>query len=419
MADPHTARSSQRMRIPYLYYAVLIYIGLICYFLFQGGKTSFMLLTMATLLGCYWLSCAFGGIRRASGIREVGGEGRKHYMSHSHIPVKLQIRIPGWVPMPYLVVHDELYRFGERVHVHESIVTLDHQRSALVTYQTPPLTRGCYQFSHTVCWTKDLFGLFAYEGAFHAEQSLYVMPQTVPVQSSKQLKSWRGAFQVEQSMSRQRRESTTLNGIRDYMQGDKLSRIHWNATAKTGALKSKQFEPEGLPQLVLVLDLSIDAYEDNDRFELAVSILASLAAYSRQQQRRVVIVGIHSGMNLWDAETVRYETLALRQWFASVHPSRVSARERMESSWVNRWATHPELRNGGIVAWISGGRHRSQLTNIAALAKRGWQGDYIHVHTKPSDEDYELRTMLMRHQYAYIPVSELQQLPVRLGESSA
>ncbi|MGZ9584961.1 DUF58 domain-containing protein [Paenibacillus marinisediminis] len=397
--------------------AVLIYVALIFYFLFQGGKTSFMLLVMATVLGVYWIAGSVGGIRRVSGQRIVGGDGHKHFVADSNIPVQLSIRIPGWLPLPYIIVNDEIYRFGKLVGQYESIVTMDSHRQAEVQYHTPPLPRGCYQFTNTICRTKDLFGLFEHKGEFQATQSIYVLPQTVPIASWRQSRAWNGLSHLDHALTKDRRESTHLNGIREYAYGDKLSRVHWNATAKTGMMKSKQFEPEGFPQLVLVLDQSVFAYDLADQFELAVSAVASLAAYARVQQRRTVVIGMGEEPKIWTDDAVRYESLPYRQWLASVQRERDLSDKRTEPIWIDKWSNHPELRRGGVVVWISGRVQRSQLISIAALAKRNWHGTYLHVgqYTAAAQESVaETSAVLMKYRYQYVKISDLHELPARL-----
>lgn len=81
-----------------------------------------------------------------------------------------------------------------------------------------------------------------------------------------------------------RRESTQINGVRDYVYGDRISRIHWSATAKTGTWKSKEFEHESLPKMLLVLDAHTSGYLRPAQFELAVSTAASLLEYGARER---------------------------------------------------------------------------------------------------------------------------------------
>ena len=417
MRGRHLSLKAKYSRFRMWFIASVTYIILIFYVLYQGGKTSFMLLTMATMLGIYWLASSFGGIRKVQGKRGFGGEARMHFVAESRVPVELHIRVPGWMPLPYIGVSDELYRFDKLISVQDGIVALNRERQAVVNYTTAPLSRGCYRFSNTCCWTKDLFGLFEYQGTFQAEQSIYVLPKQLPIDSWKQSKTWHGAFQLDHALSRDRRESTDLNGIREYAHGDKLSRVHWNATAKTGIMKSKQFEPEGLPPLVLVLDQSLSVYENSEQFETAVSVLASIAAYARSQQRRTMIVGLGEEMVIWAEEAVYYESLPFRQWMAAVDVERTIGSIQSEPLWINKWSKYPQLRKGGALVWISGRVHRNEIMQVAALSKRNWYGTYVHVKGNQEVEADRADTMsaLLKYRYRYVGISELQQLPVKLG----
>src|SRR5690606_10053746 len=73
--------------------------------------------------------------------------------------------------------------------------------------------------------------------------------------------------------------TTQINGIRDYVYGDRLSRIHWNATARTGKWKSKEFERESLPKMVVILDGNRSSYHSDEQFELGVSAAASVLKF--------------------------------------------------------------------------------------------------------------------------------------------
>ena len=77
------------------------------------------------------------------------------------------------------------------------------------------------------------------------------------------------------------RETTQFNGIREYIHGDPLSRIHWNASARTGTWKSKEYEKESLPRMLIVLDTA-SHYQSREQFETAVSTAASLLDYAQR-----------------------------------------------------------------------------------------------------------------------------------------
>jgi uncharacterized protein (DUF58 family) len=69
-------------------------------------------------------------------------------------------------------------------------------------------------------------------------------------------------------------------GVRRYQTGDPLNRVHWHATARTGILHSKVYEPSTVAGATVLLDFHIDSFESRHepyRSELAVTTAASLA----------------------------------------------------------------------------------------------------------------------------------------------
>jgi uncharacterized protein (DUF58 family) len=77
-------------------------------------------------------------------------------------------------------------------------------------------------------------------------------------------------------------DPTRIIGKRDYVAGDSLRRVDWKATAATGKMQVKQYEPSIALETVIALNLHDDGYDRRSRFddtELAVVVAASVANY--------------------------------------------------------------------------------------------------------------------------------------------
>nr|WP_243734913.1 DUF58 domain-containing protein [Paenibacillus turpanensis] len=151
-------------------------------------------------------------------------------------------------------------------------------------YVTPQLERGYYTFGETICSTEDIFGFFEHRGTIRLPLSFSVLPKTVPIREWTQFRHLSKGNQNHSASTRHTSETTQINGVREYHYGDRLSRVHWNATARTGTWKSKEFEREALPRIVVILDREAASYESPEQFELAVSIAASLLQFAEQKQ---------------------------------------------------------------------------------------------------------------------------------------
>ena len=113
-------------------------------------------------------------------------------------------------------------------------------------------------------------------------------------------------------------DPTRISGVRAYERGDPLNRVHWRATARTGVLHSKVYEPSTVIGATLLLEFHTAAHEkkhEPHRSELAVTAAASIAnaVYLLNQQIGLVTNGRDA------ADRVRHEG------WAHDHRSRVEA----------------------------------------------------------------------------------------------
>lgn len=149
--------------------------------------------------------------------------------------------------------------------------------------------RGYYRFGPVELRTGDLFGFASQSEAQDLTDALIVYPRVLPLTAfglpAKQ------PFGDEKPIKPLLEDPLRLAGVRPYAPGDLPRRIHWRASARTGALMSKQFEPSGMPTLAIFLD--VNTFEhfwqgiDPEALELAISAAASLAAHGLEERRQV------------------------------------------------------------------------------------------------------------------------------------
>jgi len=107
---------------------------------------------------------------------------------------------------------------------------------------------------------------------------ILVYPQVVPLQGY-DLASRRPIGEVRLT-HRLFEDPTRIAGVRRYQNGDSLNRVHWRATARTGELHTKVYEPSSIAGATLLLDFHRDSYvarSEPHGSELAVTTVASLA----------------------------------------------------------------------------------------------------------------------------------------------
>ena len=263
--------------------------------LFQGGKLAFMLFFIMAALSIYLLLGRWSGISKTTGSRVLLNL-NKDMISEagSSVAVKLDLQIPGFWPIPYVMLRDRLVRRNGGEFVFETSAIPDWKRRGSVEYITKPLQRGFYHFTDVQCSTEDIFGLFEHRGSLELHEAFMIKPKTVAIREWQQFHQSFKGHHYNSTTTQSLRETTQINGVREYIYGDRLSRIHWNATAKTGTWKSKEFERESLPKTVIMIDRNLDNYSDKDQFELAVSVAASLFEYGASKDLAMGLLSVGS-----------------------------------------------------------------------------------------------------------------------------
>lgn len=215
------------------------------------------------------------------------------------VAVNVVVSNRGRLPVPWVLLEDVLPSRGYvedrwRLKVRKKrlkIAMLSGSGTTTLNYQVEFKVRGYYQLGPLVLEGGDLFGLHRrYRVGTHPHFVL-VYPKVIPLEgydlaSRRPLGELRLAHRLYE-------DPTRIAGVRGYEAGDPLNRIHWRATARTGSLHCKVYEPSCLAGATVLLDFHEGGYPAKDepnRSELAVIAAASLANAVYQTGEQIGLV---------------------------------------------------------------------------------------------------------------------------------
>ncbi len=151
-------------------------------------------------------------------------------------------------------------------------------KTVLLKYEIECDTRGYYQIGPTLLETGDLFGLHRRHRIVTVPVYLMVLPKIVPLPRY-DFTSRRPIGEVN-AAHRLFEDPTRNAGVRPYQVGDPLQRVHWRATARTGELQCRVFDPTTLAGASLLIDFHQSGYPNRaepTRSDLAITTACSLA----------------------------------------------------------------------------------------------------------------------------------------------
>ncbi|MDF2921747.1 MAG: hypothetical protein K0R57_661 [Paenibacillaceae bacterium] len=298
----------------------MLFVLCLFYFLYQGGKLAFMLFIIITALCSYFIICRWNGISQLTGVRNLSENGHEPFIqAGAGVTVQLQLKIPGYWPIPYVKIKETITGGDGEEHVIESLGIPNRKRIVELSYRTSSLRRGFYQFDEMICSTEDVFGLFKKEQRLGIPTQLAVMPQKI------RIRDWRYLSRMLMGVNRQSnnsyRETAQFKSVREFVAGDRPSIIHWNATAKTGTWKSREFERESHAKLIVVLDRNSNAYSNKDHFELAISTAASLLDYAISRGVATGMLSVGSDRKYFEPKSNANHGKVLMNHLISVEPN--------------------------------------------------------------------------------------------------
>ncbi len=198
------------------------------------------------------------------------------------------MRNDGRLPALWLEVRDESTVPHYHPGVVETLGGLDEKRW---TSRAVCRRRGLFRLGPLRVLTGDPFGIFQGSITYNTETNFVVYPPLLEVPGLPL--PWGTAAGNSRSSLRTLHVTTDASGIRDYAPGDSLHRIHWLSSARSGQLRSKEFdfEPSGNLWVVLDLDASVHYGDDEESTEeYAVKLAAALIHRAIRENKAVGLV---------------------------------------------------------------------------------------------------------------------------------
>lgn len=163
-----------------------------------------------------------------------------------------------------------------------NVLTLRWYERVRRRYRVRGARRGLFEFGPATVHSGDLFGFARQEMRFKEMDLLFVYPKVVPI-THFGLPAHHpfGDFKAPRRLLE---DPLRFMSVRDYAPGDAFRHIHWKATARTGQLQTRVYEPTTTRQFVLFVDVQTleHSYQGvvPEYLELAVSAAASIAHYA-------------------------------------------------------------------------------------------------------------------------------------------
>lgn len=202
--------------------------------------------------------------------------------------------------------------------------------------------RGGFPLGPTMLTVGDPFGLFRITKRFPVVQSLVVLPMLVDIQA---FVSPPGLLPGGKVIRRKSYDMTPhAAGVREYVHGDAMKRIHWPTSARRGQLMVKEFDQDPQSEVWLFLDAQEKVHFEKpyqrdetpvetmffgrypkfqlppSTLEYSVTIAASLARYFLIQRRAVGLISAGQIFTVLPAERSERQESKILETLAFVEP---------------------------------------------------------------------------------------------------
>jgi uncharacterized protein (DUF58 family) len=237
--------------------------------------TVFYLLLAIRVLSTLWM-------RRA--VRQLRGERRfvNRAFTGDRVEIRLTVRNDGWLPLLWVEIDESLPLNLRATPFERRVIALGPREAWSADYALLCQRRGRFAIGPTTLRTGDPLGLDRHQLTLGEREELIVYPRIVPL--AQLGLPTRSPLATLPTSSPIFEDTSRLLSVRDYRRGDPPRRVHWRASARTGHLVVKQYQPAIARETMICLDLRDEGYSTaryrHDAVELAIVVAASLANHA-------------------------------------------------------------------------------------------------------------------------------------------
>jgi len=277
------------------------------------------------------------------------------------VPEQLEVRNPGRFPATWLELVDESEMLADPLRLVTDVAGHGTRRRYPVHLFK---RRGLYRLGPTQLRTGDPFGIYTLTIHDHHASTVLVTPPQLALST---LHIGAGGWGGDQARRRGAlvREVSDA-GIRDYLPGDSLKRIHWRASAHQDSLVVRQMEAAAAPDWWIVVDLERAVQWGGGQettLELSIVLAASLAARGLRQRRRVGMTFAGPELNWLPPRGDRMQRWRILRALAKAEAGRRSLADLLAIGLPPQSARLIVITPSTDSAWIAAGGH--SLPNAA------------------------------------------------------
>lgn len=204
------------------------------------------------------------------------------------------VRNRGRLPRLYLEARDHLPQWLEPAHDAWPVLGVPAGASARAEYAVTAKKRGCYPLEWITMTALDPLGIFAFSRRFRVQSEFLVLPRPQPIVDLMLSGAERYGFR-DLPIAATRGSGIDPDGVREYVPGDPLRRMHWKSTARTGRLNVIEFEEARAMNVVLALDICRKSHRGSGRHSTLEYLIQAAASLAQEALRQGASIRLLTG----------------------------------------------------------------------------------------------------------------------------